>query len=67
MKVFIETDRLLIRQYKDSDLPAMIAMNQDDQVMEFFLGKRTAEESTAAFYSFKSKIDTQRCRRKKQW
>lgn len=59
MKVFIETDRLLIRQYKDSDLPAMIAMNQDDQVMEFFLGKRTAEESIAAFHSFKSKIDTQ--------
>lgn len=59
MKVFIETERLLIRQYKESDLPAMIAMNQDDQVMEFFLDKKTAEESTQAYNNMKSKIDTQ--------
>ncbi|EPH10166.1 hypothetical protein HMPREF9713_02515 [Myroides odoratimimus CCUG 12700] len=59
MKVFIETERLLIRQYKESDLADFIAMNQNDQVMEFFLDKKTAKESTQAYNNMKSKIDTQ--------
>ncbi|MDM1500894.1 GNAT family N-acetyltransferase [Myroides marinus] len=57
MKTFIETDRLIIRQYKDSDLAAFIAMNQDEQVMEFFLKKLTPEESTEAYNRIKNKID----------
>ncbi|MTG98986.1 MULTISPECIES: GNAT family N-acetyltransferase [Myroides] len=59
MKVFIETERLVIRQYKESDLADFIRMNQDEHVMEFFLRKMTVEESTAAYHRMQDKIEEQ--------
>lgn len=41
--IFIETERLRLRQWQDKDLALMIAMNQDSQVMEFFPNVLTAE------------------------
>ena len=32
----LETDRLIIRDLQESDLPALIAMNQDPEVMQYF-------------------------------
>jgi RimJ/RimL family protein N-acetyltransferase len=32
----LQTPRLILRQWQDSDIPTFIAMNQDPQVMEFF-------------------------------
>ncbi|RBL90836.1 GNAT family N-acetyltransferase [Chitinophaga flava] len=49
MKVYIETLRLLLRSWKETDLPIFIAMNQDERVMEFFMTRRTPENTTA-FY-----------------
>ncbi|MDR0228940.1 MAG: GNAT family N-acetyltransferase [Flavobacteriaceae bacterium] len=57
MKTYIETERLIIRQYKTDDLPHFIALNRDEQVMEFFLAKLSAEESIERFEAMKSNID----------
>lgn len=32
----IETDRLLLRQWRDSDVDAFVSLNADPRVMEFF-------------------------------
>lgn len=34
-EVSIKTERLLLRRWKDSDLPSLVALNQDPKVMEF--------------------------------
>ena len=36
MKLYIETERLLLREWTPNDLPTFIKMNQDPEVMEFF-------------------------------
>jgi len=41
----IETPRLMIRPWKDSDIPEFAQMNQDPDVMEFFPSCSTPEES----------------------
>ena len=35
-KIFIETDRLLLRQWKETDCSTYISMNLDKEVMEYF-------------------------------
>ncbi|MDR2223370.1 MAG: GNAT family N-acetyltransferase [Flavobacteriaceae bacterium] len=57
MKVYIVTERLIIRQYKPDDLQDFIAMNKDEQVMEFFLAKLTSNESLERFERMKSNIE----------
>lgn len=32
----LETDRLILRDLQESDLPALVAMNQDPEVMQYF-------------------------------
>jgi len=41
----IETPRLIIRPWKDSDIPEFVRMNQDPEVMEFFPSCSTPEET----------------------
>ena len=41
----IETDRLILRQWRESDLQTMAAINQDLQVMEHFPAPKTFEET----------------------
>ncbi len=41
----IETRRLILRQWRDSDLQAMAEINQDPQVMEHFPAPKTFEET----------------------
>lgn len=41
----LETQRLILRQWRDSDLEAMFAINQDPQVMEHFPAPKTLEET----------------------
>lgn len=43
--VYIETDRLLLRQYKQTDLDDFIRLNSDPEVMRYFLNTKTAAES----------------------
>jgi RimJ/RimL family protein N-acetyltransferase len=42
--IVIKTARLIIRQWRDSDIPAMVAINEDPKVMEF-LPPRTREQT----------------------
>ncbi len=41
----LETERLILREWKDTDIPLFIAMNQDPRVIEFFPALRTPQES----------------------
>lgn len=44
-KIYIETSRLILRDWKADDFPEFVRMNSNEQVMEFFLKKLTEEES----------------------
>jgi RimJ/RimL family protein N-acetyltransferase len=43
----LESDRLLLRAWRDEDLPAFAALNADPQVMRYFPAPLTAEQSHA--------------------
>ncbi len=45
----IETDRLILRTWNESDLHPFVQMNQDPQVMEFFPQTLSAEETEGLF------------------
>lgn len=45
--VSLQTERLRLRAWQDSDLPAFAAMNADPQVMKYFPALLTQEESDA--------------------
>lgn len=47
--VYIEIPRLLLRDWKVTDILPFVQINSDDRVMEFFLNKLT-EAETIAFY-----------------
>ena len=44
-KIFIETERLYLRQWQPGDEVMYIEMNQDNEVMDFFPSTLTAEQS----------------------
>lgn len=46
---YMETSRLVLRGWKEADIPAFARLNSDDRVMEYFLNKLSPEE-TVAFY-----------------
>lgn len=52
----LETPRLLLRHWRDSDLPAFAAMNADRHVMEFFPAPLTAEASEAMFNRIRKEL-----------
>jgi len=52
----IETPRLIIRPWKDSDIPEFAKMNQDQDVMEFFPSVLTPEESKSRVEFYKKHI-----------
>jgi RimJ/RimL family protein N-acetyltransferase len=54
--VEIRTERTLLRQWKDSDLPAWIAMNADPDVRRYFPSIQTAETATADAARFSAPI-----------
>ena len=45
--IVIETERLFLRQWRDTDLLTMAAINQDPKVMEHFPSIKTIEETKA--------------------
>ncbi len=47
MPTEIQTDRLLLRQWRSTDLPAFRAMSACDEVMKYFPNKLSATESDA--------------------
>lgn len=47
--IYIETSRLILRDWKDEDLEHCREFNSDKEVMRYFL-KAYTEEETDAFY-----------------
>lgn len=47
INIHIETKRLILREWGSEDIQAFAALNQDPQVMEFFPGLKSLEESKA--------------------
>lgn len=50
MNKYIETSRLILRDWKEEDIPVFARLNSDERVMEFFLNKLTYQE-TLDFYT----------------
>jgi [ribosomal protein S5]-alanine N-acetyltransferase len=44
---FLETPRLILREWQESDYAPFIRLNADPEVMEYFAAVRTAEETMA--------------------
>lgn len=53
---YIETDRLILRDWKDDDLIAFRKINSDDQVMEYFPKTLTDEETDNFYHLIKEEI-----------
>lgn len=49
-KQYIETTRLILRDWKEEDIPHLARMNSDDQVMEYFL-KTLSYAETIVMYN----------------
>lgn len=49
IKVYIETHRLILRDWKEEDIPHFACLNADEKVMEYFL-KTLSYEETVEFY-----------------
>lgn len=58
MKFFAETERLILRDWKESDIPSFVQMNADERVMEFFLKALSEEESLDMLERIKTEITT---------
>ena len=50
MNTYMETPRLILRDWKEEDIPVFAELNSNDQVMEFFLKKLSYQE-TLDFYN----------------
>jgi RimJ/RimL family protein N-acetyltransferase len=53
----LATERLILRQWRDTDRPAFAALNADPVVMEFFPATRTRAESDMVFDKLRDHID----------
>ncbi len=53
----LETNRLILRPWKDSDLEPFAALNADPDVMEFFPKLMTLEESSAMVDRVKARYE----------
>jgi len=54
----LATERLLLRPWKDEDLPAFAAMNNDPDVMAFMPKRLSREESDATAERIRNQIET---------
>lgn len=55
MMIF-ETDRLIVRNWRDEDRDLFFEINSDDRVMEFFPFRRNREETDAVFAKMQAMI-----------
>lgn len=58
MHIFIQTPRLILRQWQDSDTAPFIQMCADDDVMRYFLKKLNVEEAAAFMQRLRDAIET---------
>lgn len=58
MKQYIETPRLILRDWKEEDIPHFLQMNRNSEVMRYFLKKElTDEESLDMLHRMKDELD----------
>lgn len=57
MKIVSETERLIIRHYKEEDFVAFAEMNADEKVMAHFPNTLSTEESRAMFERLNTRLD----------
>ena len=50
MNTYMETPRLILRDWKEEDIPVFAGLNSNDQVMKFFL-KQLSYQETFDFYN----------------
>lgn len=55
--VYIETERLVLRDWQKEDLTIFVRMNQDPRVMEYFLKPLTEEESRNFYERIQREIE----------
>jgi len=55
-QIFIETPRLILRQWEEADKEPYIQLNLDKEVMEFFPGVATSEETLAQIDRFSKRV-----------
>lgn len=55
--VYIETERLILRDWKEEDFSIFVSMNQDERVMEYFLKPLTVQESRAFYDRIREEIE----------
>ncbi|HSG95856.1 MAG TPA: GNAT family N-acetyltransferase, partial [Afifellaceae bacterium] len=53
----IETDRLILRNWREEDRPAFFEMNADPKIMRFFERARSRAEADAVFDRLVREID----------
>ncbi|WP_326573556.1 GNAT family N-acetyltransferase [Streptomyces sp. NBC_00487] len=53
----LRTDRLLLRDWRESDLVPWAALNADPEVRKYFPGVLTSEQSAASTASFQADLD----------
>lgn len=58
MQKYIETLRLILRDWKEEDIPFFARMNADPNVMEFFLNSLSSEESFAFYQRIQNEFQT---------
>lgn len=56
MKQYIETSRLILRDWQEADIPHLTRMNSDDKVMEYFLKTLSYEETTALYHQIQEEF-----------
>lgn len=58
MKIFLQTPRLILRQWQDFDTAPFIQMCADNDVIRYFLKKLSADEATVFMQHLKNAINT---------
>lgn len=58
MKQYMETSRLILRDWHEEDIPAFARLNADERVMEFFLNKLSYQETVAFYNRIRDEFDT---------
>ena len=59
MGIQLETSRLILRPWKESDLKPFYALNSNPEVMRYFPGCLTRGQSDALAHKFQKMIETQ--------
>ena len=58
MQTYIETSRLILRDWKEEDIPLFALMNAAPHVMEYFLQPLTPEESLNFYHRIQKEFQT---------